>query len=418
MADLTTFNHQWRALPELDLSLGPSPPPVLPVDRRQVWQSQWHCWQVAAVSSQRFDSLLRMFPEFHSCKRNMAAFILQREVLDTAGGPCQHYSVVALGSGQSSSSKRLCYNGTMVQDCNAIAIARRSLKRYLYKQLLVFFDPKSREGSIFERCVGSRYLQLKPKTYLHLYSNQLPDSCTQNLNFPRYSVGGVSLRLQYHIDGKEILSSSLDPSIWGAMVCCVMASSKLCRWEATGLQGGAAQPLHPSPLHYQHGGRAGFRSAGSKSHSAGDVCNIINKLLDGAWSQQLVAPYRKQDILVQWGDRVASVVPLESQQTLSLNWCVGDQEVEVLDGASGYIIDGSPSLSGPGFSSRLCKRALYSYFDYVAQRASFTFLMELPTYSQAKMDAHPYQRAKSVVNQQFNQAGPWQSKHMVDCFSL
>jgi len=54
--------------------------------------------------------------------------------------------------------------------------------RYLYKQLLVFFDPKSREGSIFERRVGCSYLQLKPKTYLHLYSNQLPDGCAQTLN--------------------------------------------------------------------------------------------------------------------------------------------------------------------------------------------------------------------------------------------
>lgn len=35
------------------------------------------------------------------------------------------------------------------------------------------------------------------------------------------------------------------------------------------------------------------------------------------------------------------------------------------------------------------------------------------------MAAHLYQKAKSVVNQQFlaNNAGPWNSKHLVDSFS-
>ena len=58
------------------------------------------------------------------------------------------------------------------------------------------------------------------------------------------------------------------------------------------------------------------------------------------WQQQLAAPYRRQDVLVQCGDRVAPLVALAPEQNLSLNWCAGDQELEVLDGASGYIVDG------------------------------------------------------------------------------
>lgn len=36
-----------------------------------------------------------------------------------------------------------------------------------------------------------------------------------------------------------------------------------------------------------------------------------------------------------------------------------------------------------------------------------------------KMAAHLYQKTKATVNQQFlaNNAGPWNSKHLVDCFS-
>ena len=62
-------------------------------------------------------------------KRCVRVCCLSAEVLDTAGCRVQQYSVVALGSGQSSVNKWLCYGGTMVQDCSAITIARRALKR-------------------------------------------------------------------------------------------------------------------------------------------------------------------------------------------------------------------------------------------------------------------------------------------------
>lgn len=50
--------------------------------------------------------------------------------MNTAGRPCEQYTVVALGTGRCSCSKGLCYNGTMVHDCHAIVIARRALLRY------------------------------------------------------------------------------------------------------------------------------------------------------------------------------------------------------------------------------------------------------------------------------------------------
>lgn len=49
-----------------------------------------------------------------------------------------------------------------------------------------------------------------------------------------------------------------------------------------------------------------------------------------------------------------------------------------------FMCPSSPSLSGPGSSSRLCKRALYSYFFQVAQQK---YLLKLPTYYSVKVGA-------------------------------
>ena len=57
--------------------------------------------------------------------------------------------------------------------------------RYLYKQLLVFFntDPKARAASIFERRPDSGQLQLKPNIHLHLFSNPPTNTSAKNFYF-------------------------------------------------------------------------------------------------------------------------------------------------------------------------------------------------------------------------------------------
>lgn len=60
--------------------------------------------------------------------------------------------------------------------------------RFLYKQLLLFFDadPKAKENCIFESTADSHQLQLKPKISLHLYTNQCPEGAAKNFHF-KYS---------------------------------------------------------------------------------------------------------------------------------------------------------------------------------------------------------------------------------------
>ncbi|RVE64080.1 hypothetical protein OJAV_G00142650 [Oryzias javanicus] len=381
----------------------------------KVWQTEWHSDHMAALSNEKFDNLLEGCPDFHGCKSHMAAFVLIKEMPDTAGRPCELYSVVALGAGRSTSAKWLSYNGMMVHDCHAIVIARRALLRFLYKELILFFsaDPKGKHSCIFEKSADSHLLQLKPQISLHLYANHFPEGTNENFSFQSSLSMRTTMKLQYHTKGSLVPIVYLDPSQWSAKVCCISEINKLCRWTVTGVQGALLshfiEPLYITSM-----------VLGVQKILLKEVSDVTNNQLGDGWQSFLPPPYKRQNIHFLCAERAGPEVTSPLYSKVGINWCLGDEDVEVLDASKGVVVEGSPCVSGPDLSSRVCKRALCSYFRQVAQLAGHTHLLKVPTYLSIKDEATNYQAVKDLVKQQFLTigAGPWNSKKLVDRFSV
>lgn len=399
-------------------------PPLLPV-KEESTQLQVSCrtirerknpvnLQIPRTVRDHLARLMQNHPEFSSCAGTTAAFVIQ-----SANG-CE---VIALGTGNYNTRENSCSSGRTVHDSHAVVTARRSLMRFLYRHLLMFFSKSANltERSIFQLNSNSGLLSLKSGVTLHLYINQLPKGVAQIPANLRLNPGSIStwqdnneISLHLSVEGKvfSVFSSAFEQAT--SKVVSMSVTDKITQWQVLGYQG-ALLSHFIEPIYVQN-----ILIGDSDCKDIRGIETSVSQRMEGITSL-LPIYYCMERPHISLVPSVAACTAGGSQLTHGINWSEGDSSLEVVDGLKGKTIEESPFKSGPALASRLCKVAMFHRFQLVAKEAQRQNLLSTSSYREAKRMAKPYQEAKTVLREYLSQQGfgSWLAKCSVsDNFSM
>ncbi|KAL3836567.1 hypothetical protein ACJMK2_021991 [Sinanodonta woodiana] len=366
---------------------------------------------VSNLVNEKFFSLTDGLQSPYARRKVLAGFVMTKENwMDDA-------SVICVTTGTKCiNGEYISDHGLAVNDCHAEILARRSLIRYLYSQISLLTRTKSkrRQRSIFEPCEDQRF-RLKDGIRFHLYISTAPcgdarifsphESIIEDKSADRHPNRKARGQLRTKIESGEgtiPVNSSEAIQTWdgilqGERLLTMSCSDKIAKWNLLGIQGALLshliEPIYLDSIilgslyHREHLPRAVYGRLPNIDNLP-SLYHINRPFLSGINSPEGRQPVKAPNFAV--------------------NWCIGDQDLEVINATTGKTEEGLPS--------RLCKKTMFEHFlklgDKGVSRGNKDAAKNPPLYSMVKVKAKDYQRAKLQLFQAFKKSGlgKWMKK--------
>ena len=303
------------------------------------------------------------------------------------------------------SGEYMSETGTGLNDCHAEIISRRCLMDFLYSQLEKIASSGGRleEESVLTRSEVGGY-KLKEGVRFHLYINTAPcgdarifspheeDKRQVYEGFDGHPNRKARGQLRTKIESGEgtiPVKNSEGLQTWdgvmqGSRLLTMSCADKVCRWNVLGLQGSLlSYYLEPVYLHSVVLGSL-FHPTHMYRALTGRVKATLGPLPD---QYRLNTP--KFNLMTSQEVRNPGKGP-----NYSVNWTIGQQEVEVVDAMKGKVQDSQRP-------SRLCKFSMFRRWRQLVQSGHLQGREQIPQsvtlYSEAKRGSKTFQAAKLTL---------------------
>ncbi|XP_073912852.1 double-stranded RNA-specific editase B2 isoform X1 [Castor canadensis] len=357
---------------------------------------------VFQLVTQKFRELTVGLTSVHARHKALAGIVM------TKGLDTRQAQVIVLSSGTKCiSGEHISDQGLVVNDCHAEIVARRAFLHFLYAQLELHLSKRREdsERSIFVRLKEGGY-RLRENILFHLYVStspcgdarlNSPYEITTDVNSSKHIVRKFRGHLRTKIESGEGTVPVRGPSsvqtwdgiLLGEQLVTMSCTDKIARWNVLGLQG--ALLCHFIEPVYLHSIVVG------SLHHTGHLSRVMSHRTEDIG--QLPTSYRHNQPLLSGVSNAEARQPGKSPH-FSLNWVVGNADLEIINATTGK--------RSCGGSSRLCKHTFSARWARLFGMLSTRIPNHGDTpsmYCEAKLGAHTYQSVKQQLFKAFQKAG-------------